>query len=223
MRAPRSRAQAWVILLPVMAAAPAIAATVEGTVSVHRPLATTPAPLTLYPRRGLEGPHGRPPTPDPGCNCVVYLTGAPDGPSSRPDTLTMRQRDERFVPHVLPIQVGDVVRFPNSDPFFHNVFSYSKPRRFDLGKYPRGQSRSVRFLHAGLVEVFCEIHAFMSAYILVLPNGYFASPDDAGRWSIRGVPPGSYRIVAWRPGDAPHEQAVTVGEGDRSVEVNVDF
>jgi len=115
------------------------------------------------------------------------------------------------------------VRFPNGDPFFHNVFSYSKPRRFDLGKYPRGQSRSVRFMRPGLVEVFCEIHAFMSAYILVLPHGYFASPDEVGRWSIRGVPPGSYRLVAWRPGESPHEQPLTVSEGDRSVEVNIDF
>ncbi len=190
---------------------------------MQRPLPVSRAPLTLYPRRGLEGSHTARPAPDPGCNCVVYLTGVDDATPARPDTLTMVQRDERFVPHVLPVRTGDVVRFPNADPFFHNVFSYSKPRRFDLGKYPRGQSRAVRFTRPGLVEVFCEIHAFMSAYIFVLPHGYYDTPDDGGRWSIRGVPPGSYKLVAWRPGEAPREQAVTVSEADRTVEVNVEF
>ena len=82
------------------------------------------------------------------------------------------QRNEAFVPYVLAITVGTTVDFPNSDKTYHNVFSFSKAQRFDLGRYARGESKSVRFDEPGVVRVFCEIHSHMSAYILVFAHRY---------------------------------------------------
>ena len=92
------------------------------------------------------------------------------------------------------------VEFPNSDRVYHNVFSLSKPRRFDLGRYPRGQSRSVVFDRPGVVRVFCEIHSHMSAFILVFAHRFFAVTDAEGRYRIEGVPPGSYTLALWNEG-----------------------
>ena len=93
----------------------------------------------------------------------------------------MDQRDQTFVPHVLAITVGTTVEFPNSDLTFHNVFSLSKTKSFDLGRYSRGKSKSVRFDRPGVVQVFCDIHSHMSAFILVFAHRYFAVTDRAGR------------------------------------------
>ena len=112
----------------------------------------------------------------------------------------MDQRNETFVPYVLPVVVGTTVEFPNNDPIFHNVFSLSKAQRFDLGRYAAGQSKSVRFDRPGIVRVFCDIHSHMSAYILVLAHRYFATTGDDGRYRIEGVPPGRYTVVAWTDG-----------------------
>ena len=174
------------LLCVSLRAAPALArgASVEGTIHVVHPVVAPNDPISMYPRRGLEGPQPhKAAVHDTGLNCVVYLEGiAPDPAPAVPDTFSMRQIDEQFAPHVLPVRVGSVVRFPNLDPFFHNVFSYSKPKRFDLGKYPTGHSRSVRFTSPGVIQVFCEIHEFMSAYILVLAHSYFAMPASDGRF-----------------------------------------
>ncbi len=191
---------------------------------VH-PLAPPNNPVTMYPRRGLEGPHPRKAMPrDTGPNCVVYLEGiAPDPAPAVPDTVSMRQIDEQFVPHVLAIRAGSVVRFPNLDPFFHNVFSYSRPKRFDLGKYPSGQSRSVRFATPGVIQVFCEIHEFMSAYIFVLPHSYFAVPAPDGHYVIENVPPGRYRLTVWRPGGEETSHSLSVGADDQSVHADIEL
>ena len=99
------------------------------------------------------------------------------------------------MPYVLAVTVGSTVDFPNSDRIYHNVFSLSKPRRFDLGRYPRGQSRSVRFDRPGVVRVFCEIHSHMSAFILVFAHRFFAVTDAEGRYRIDDVPPGTYTLA----------------------------
>ena len=102
------------------------------------------------------------------------------------------------------------VSFPNGDPFFHNVFSLSSAAAFNLGRYPRGQSKPARFAKAGLVKVFCDIHSHMSASILVLDHPYFTIPGTDGNYDIRSVPAGQYTIVGW------HER---VGERSASVRV----
>jgi plastocyanin len=146
---------------------------------------------------------------------VVYLETAPQhafeehgGARARLD-----QRNESFVPYVLPIIVGTTVDFPNSDRTYHNVFSLSKARRFDLGRYGRGVSKAVRFDHPGVVRVFCDIHSHMSAFILVFAHRFFALTDAEGRYRIDGVPPGTYTVVAWNDGQERETRTVQVHEG----------
>ena len=107
------------------------------------------------------------------------------------------QINRRFVPELLPVTIGTTVDFPNFDPFFHNAFSYSKTKKFDLGRYPTGKSRSVTFDKPGAVRVFCEIHSDMNCIILVLETPYFAYPDAEGRFKIENVPEGEYFVKVW--------------------------
>ena len=128
---------------------------------------------------------------------VVYLEEAPQAAFEAPvpGRAVLDQRNEAFVPYVLAVTVGSTVDFPNSDRVYHNVFSLSKPRRFDLGRYPKGRSRSVRFDQPGVVRVFCEIHSHMNAFILVFAHRYFAATDADGtlphrRRAARDLHPG---------------------------------
>ena len=129
------------------------------------------------------------------------------------------QRGQRFVPHVVAIGVGGTVDFPNSDPFFHNVFSLSDVRSFDLGRYASGKSKVVRFDKPGVVRVFCDIHAHMSAFIFVFAHPYFDVTDGVGRYRIDGVPPGTHALVLWNETIEPETRQVIVPDGGE-VEVN---
>jgi len=152
---------------------------------------------------------------------VVYLETAPRGAFEARDDARARidQRNETFVPRLLAIVAGTTVDFPNSDVTYHNVFSFSKAKTFDLGRYPAGRSRSVRFDQPGIVRVFCEIHSHMSAHILVFAHRYYAVTDEDGRFRIGNVPPGSYTLVAWNEAARPETRRVVVSDsGD--VEVN---
>jgi plastocyanin len=146
---------------------------------------------------------------------VVYLESAPRGAFETSDGghVVMDQRNETFVPHVLAISTGMTVDFPNSDTFYHNVFSLSKTQRFDLGRYAAGHSRSVRFDRAGIVRVFCEIHSHMNAFILVFSHPFYALTDAEGRYRIENVPAGVYNVVAWNEGTASDPTSVTVPPG----------
>ena len=139
-------------------------------------------------------------------NVVIYLDSSAllsGGKPSR-EPLEIRQVHQAFSPHVLPVEVGSDVRFPNGDPFFHNVFSLSKSKTFDLGRYPEGSSRDVTFDQVGVVQVFCHIHSDMSGIIFVTPNRFFVTPGNDGSYEIREIPPGTYRVVAW------HERAKAI-------------
>jgi plastocyanin len=146
---------------------------------------------------------------------VVYLEAVPRGAfeQTEPGRAVMDQRNETFVPHVLAVTTGTIVRFPNNDPFYHNVFSLSRAAQFDLGRYANGKSQSVQFNRPGIVRVFCEIHSHMNAFILVFSHPFFAMTDDAGGYRIDNVPPGSYNVVAWNEGAASPPRAVTVPAG----------
>lgn len=151
------------------------------------------------------------------CNCnpslysVVSLsTGRASGHHAQVARPKMAQENKRFVPTVLAVQVGDTVSFPNFDPFFHNVFSYSKVKRFDLGRYPQGQSAEVVFEKPGVVQVFCEIHAAMRAYIHVLDTPYFTVSDEQGRFEISSVPGGEYQLCVWQEGLPDLKQTLVV-------------
>lgn len=130
---------------------------------------------------------------------------------------------KEFSPHVLVIPAGSTVSFPNHDPFNHNVFSLSVEAPFDLGLYSRGQARSVVFARAGIVRVYCNVHAQMSAIVVVRDNPYFTQPASDGSFTIRGVPPGKYVLHVW------HERATEVtrdvdvpaaGIGDLHIELD---
>ena len=107
------------------------------------------------------------------------------------------QKDMEIIPHILPIQVGTFVKFVNSDEVYHNIFSLSPPRKFDLGRYGKGGQKNIVFKKTGEVRVFCDIHPHMNSVILVLPNNYFSSVYADGSFIIRDVPEGKYKIHAW--------------------------
>ena len=146
---------------------------------------------------------------------VVYLESAPRGAfeTSEGGHAIMDQRNETFVPHVLAITTGTTVDFPNSDRFYHNVFSLSKVRQFDLGRYAAGSSRPVRFDRPGIVRVFCDIHSHMNAFILVFSHPFFAMTDAEGRYRIDNVPPGTYGVIAWNEGVSSEAKPITVPDG----------
>ena len=172
-------------------AAPAAAGVIEGRVMVSR--AAPRRVANRYPGDGGGAPHHVGTVP-----MVAYIVGpipgAPGGVAARP---RLSQQDTTFQPAVLVVPVGTSVDFPNRDPFFHNVFSYSSTRRFDLGRYPRGESRSVTFDRPGVVKVYCEIHQWMRSAIVVVENPYHVQVGADGRFTLTGVPAGRYRLAVW--------------------------
>lgn len=135
---------------------------------------------------------------------------------------TLEQKRQQFVPRVIVLQAGATVDFPNRDPVYHNVFSVSPARRFDLGKYREGQSRSVRFDKPGVVRVFCDIHSDMAAFIVVIGHQLFARADAAGRFTLPAVPGGDYTLKVWHPSRGESGLSVRVPDrGDADVTVRI--
>jgi plastocyanin len=155
-------------------------------------------------------------------DAVVYLDTAPQGAfeSGNAAHASMSQRNEAFVPHVLAVRVGTVIDFPNDDSVYHNVFSLSKTKRFDLGRYPKGQSKSIRVDEPGIVRVFCDIHSHMNAFILVFAHRFFDMTDEQGRYQIDQVPPGVYTLVAWYEGAIRQTRSVTVPDDGGTVDAD---
>jgi putative two-component system response regulator len=158
-------------------------------------------------------------------NVVVYLESENGSPlRSAPSYSALAQINERFVPRVLPVTLGSTVSFPNLDNTFHDVFSLSGARPFDLGRFRKGTTKIVRFDKIGAVQVFCHIHSDMSAVVLVLPNAYFARPDLNGRFAIDDVPPGTYRVVGWHERIKPIVKRITIAPGQTtSLDFNIPF
>lgn len=134
------------------------------------------------------------PTPDLG-DAVLYVEGA--GPAAPPVTVDITISDKVYAPHVVVVPAGSTVRFPNHDPFNHNVFSTSEGNAFDLGLYGRGESRSHTFAAPGLARVYCNIHPRMVAYVMVMANRFYTQPGADGSFAIDGVPPGRKRLRVW--------------------------
>ena len=129
---------------------------------------------------------------------VVYIEGAGPAPSDTANPAAqVQQVDRRFMPDLVVVPVGSTVSFPNMDPIFHNIYSLSKPKAFDLGSYDKGETRRVSFPKPGIVDVYCHLHPNMAATIVVTPNRWYARPDRSGLYRIPNVPPGQYTIVAW--------------------------
>jgi len=191
--------------------------TIRGRVEVRRPS----TPPERRPNVADLGAHVAQSDVSDRLTSVVYFDSAPRTAAAPvPGHAVLDQRDERFVPHVLAVTTGTVVDFPNSDRIYHNVFSLSKTRPFDLGRYAAGRSKAIKFDRPGIVRVFCDIHSHMNAFILVFNHSFFALTDAEGRYRIDNVPPGSYNLVAWNEGVSSGPQPVVVSEGG---EAELDF
>lgn len=155
-------------------------------------------------------------------DAVLWLETA-TGPMAEARLFDIAINDKVYAPRVVVAPIGSTVRFPNHDPFNHNVFSVSEPNAFDLGLFGRNQSRSHTFTGPGLVRVYCNVHPRMVAYVVLVRNRYYTQPANNGTFTIPGVPPGRYELHVW------HEriplvvtQDVTVGSGSAPVQVQLD-
>jgi len=143
---------------------------------------------------------------------VVWLNpvDAEQAVTARPERFRLVQRDKAFHPHLLVVPLGSMVEFPNLDPFFHNVFSQFNGKRFDLGLYEAGSTKTVRFDHEGVSYVFCNIHPEMSAVVIALATPYVAVASGSGGVAIHDVPAGMYEMHVWAEGvDAQQLNALT--------------
>jgi plastocyanin len=156
-------------------------------------------------------------------NFVVSVEDIADPLQSPKNTAAeMNQQGLRFMPHVLAIQAGTTVDFPNSDPVSHNVFSISETKRFNLGLYGRGMKRTIRFDRPGVVDLLCNVHMEMSGYIVVLKNPYFAQTGTNGTYRIAGVPAGRHRMRCWHEQLPAQEEVIDV-PSEGVVSVNFDM
>lgn len=202
-------------------AAFAAAQDVTGTILIKKRLTkrSVTAPVSVY-QRGVAVSLGKDSAQDPiafeQSRVVIYLEGASTiepGDKQAEVAAQIRQQDRRFVPEVVAVPVGSTVSFPNMDPIFHNIYSLSKAKSFDLGSYDKGRTRTVAFSKPGIVEVYCHLHPNMSATVLVTPNRFYAKPDASGIYRIHNVPPGQYTVVAWHKSAGVFRKKITVETG----------
>jgi plastocyanin len=209
-----------------MAVVAGYAADIHGEIVIKRKLSrrTLTAPASSYHRGSAVQP---PPavTEDPldyeRSRVVVYLEGQLP---SEPVTATIEQVNRRFVPDLSVVPLGSTVSFPNRDAIFHNVFSLSKPKTFDLGNYPKGRTRSVTLTQTGIIYVNCHLHPNMSATVVVTPNRWSTRVDASGQFRLTGVPVGRHTVVAWHKAAGFFRQTVDVsGGGDTSISFLIPF
>jgi len=133
---------------------------------------------------------------------VIWLNPLRPGPTPPAvhGNFTLLQKNKMFTPHLLVVPVGSSVAFPNADPFFHNVFSLFDGRRFDLGLYEAGSTRSVVFSREGVSYIFCNIHSEMSAIVIALATSHYALADPKGVFRLKDVPSGDYDLHVWVEG-----------------------
>jgi len=141
---------------------------------------------------------------------VVWFEPLWSDPEVQPGAAELVTVNKSFVPRVLAVPRGTTVRFPNRDPILHNAFSVSRGNAFDLGLVEQGPGDEVTFDHSGVVRVFCNVHHDMVAYLLVLDTPWFARPDERGRFTLRGLPPGPGTLHAWHERAEPVRVPVTV-------------
>lgn len=169
------------------------AGTVKGKVVTKKDVPRRTA--RRYPGKHSQKPGKLEPIP-----AVVMITGPIKGfpPPKPPKNPEIVQKDFAFKPSLLVVPVDTVVSFPNRDMEFHNVFSYSKTKRFDLGRYHQGESKSVRFDKPGIGKIYCEIHEWMRAVIVVVENPFYAVTDAGGHYEIKDIPGGTYELMVWK-------------------------
>jgi plastocyanin len=190
-------------------------ASVEGRVTLPK----APPAAVISQRYEVVDHNGTVATSPP--RAVVYLEGD-FAPPAAPATVQLAQKDLAFTESLLPIQVGTRVEFPNLDNTFHNIFSFSPTKRFDLGRYRPSDLPvpSQVFDKAGLVSLRCEIHQHMRGLILVLATPYFVLTDAEGRYRLTDLPPGRYTLKAWVDSQTTHAQTVELVAG---AQLHADF
>jgi plastocyanin len=212
----RLRALLWCsAILPLFPMALPASATVEGRVELPK---SRSAPVQAK-RYEIVSKGGVLSTQPP--LAVVYLDGSFPQPASLP-TKEVTQKDLTFIPALLPVRVGTKVEFPNLDDTYHNIFSYSPAKRFDLGRY-RPDERPIPsqvFDKPGLVTLRCDIHEHMRGLILVLSTPYFVMTDTAGHFRLSGLPAGHYTLKAWIDSRTTQERPVDLKNGQT---LHVDF
>ena len=207
------------ILVLALTMVAARAQSVDGTVVIKKKLTKrrVTAAVPMYergPAVALGADTGEDPLAFERSRVAVYLEG-PLEPSTALDSpaAKMEQTDRRFSPEVLIVTAGSKVSFPNMDPIFHNVFSLSGPKTFDLGNYPKGDTRLVTFGKPGIVYVNCHLHPNMTGTIVVAPNRWNTLADREGKFELKNIPPGKYTVVAWHKTAGFFRQTVALETG----------
>jgi plastocyanin len=195
---------------------------ITGTILIKKKLTkpSVTASVSVY-QRGTTVKLGKDAEQDPiayeQSHVVVYLEGpGPAADDASKPIAQVEQLDRRFMPDLAVVSVGSTVSFPNMDPIFHNIYSLSKPKTFDLGSYDKGETRKILFPKPGIVEVYCHLHPNMAATIVVTPNRWYARPDRDGQYRIPNVPPGQYTIVAWHKSAGSFRKSIVVESGHDS-------
>lgn len=191
---------AMLVAVALVAAEPALAGVIEGSVTL------TPADLAIHDASHHPNPYvGQLSAANKVAAAaaavdtvygVAWVADLPVETAAFPPA-RMDQLGQKFVPRVLAIVAGQEVEFHNSDNVFHNIFSYSPPKKFDLGRYPKGKSRSVKFVKSGAVQVYCDIHSDMRGDIIVAPTRRFALVGPSGTFRIQDVPAGNHTVKVW--------------------------
>lgn len=156
----------------------------------------------------------------PAAQAVVFLEG---GVKAKPlSKVVIDQRNKQFIPRILAIPANTLVEFPNNDSIYHNVFAYYDAKKFDLGMYPRGAKKEVRFEKVGVVAILCNVHPEMSAFIYIVDTPFYAVTDNRGKFQIKEVPAGEYTLNGWHESGVTFSQKVIVKAGSgASFELNL--
>jgi plastocyanin len=195
-------------------AATAAAAEVSGKITIEKGIIKKPVSATVYELRGPSVSEESPARRDQSEfeKIAVWLDSAV-ATSVSPSVATLQQRNKQFEPSLLIVPVGSTVDFPNLDPVFHNIFSLSRTQSFDLGYYPKGHSRSVKFPNAGIVQVYCHVHPEMHGVIIVAATPWYGKPDNQGNFSWPQIPAGRYKLGVWQTSVGVLHRTVVVSEG----------
>jgi plastocyanin len=218
-------------LYPVMGLIALVLPVVAGDITGHALITKRLTKKALSPIvYNLRGAVAAPPAPAKSDTAnefdrlVVVLEGGASKPKP-PETLVIDQRNMRFDPDLVIVPTGSTIQFPNADPIFHNIFSLSKTQPFDLGFYPQGQSRTVKFTRNGIVQVYCHIHANMYAAIVVTSSPWYARPAEDGSFSWTDVPAGHYKLTAWHKIAGLYKTEIDVpesGKVDATIRIPID-
>jgi len=214
------------VLAGLLASAPARAGVIRGFVRIAPAAPAAPYAPNPYAGHASALATGRAPTHGLVTDAIVYVTAldakADSALKRDPSGHVLAQKNQAFSTRVLACVVGSTVDFPNQDPIFHNVFSVSSIRRFDLGKYPQWHSKQITFRRTGVVPVFCDTHPNMACFIVVLPNKAFTQPAADGAFSLPDLPAGTYTVKIWHPDTDEATRTVRVpAAGDVTLDVSL--